>query len=804
MIVTQHVDNRRSGANLGETVLRPDTIDPSGFGKLYEFAVNGAVYAQPLAAPGVRVAGGRTVNVLVVATMHNMIYAFDADAPPGTPPLWQRHLAPSIPLPDGDIGPPGYDDIEWEVGILSTPVIDTDRGAAWLVTTSRDAQSQQVIHQLWTLDLATGASRRDPVQIAAAVGNVAFVSHRQLQRSALLLSQNKIYVAFASYGDATPYAGWLLSYDADTLAHLATFCVTPRSPQGGEGGIWQSGQGPCADESGNLYVLTGNGDFDDEAGNYGDCAVSLDANLKVRSFFSPHDNAALNSADLDLGSGGLLAIPDTNMVVGGGKEGRLYLMDMNNLGGFDPAADHVLQAFAATTADGAHHIHGTPVFWAGPQEQRIFVWPENDQMKAFRFVNGRFDPNPAAQTAITDPDGAPGGTTGMPGGFLTLSANGRENGIAWANHPWRQNLNQMIGEGVLRGFDATTLEQKYSSRINPARDDFGNFAKFCPPTVANGRVYMATMGGLQRKTTLPEGALGSPVLANQNDQRLVLAWSGTDNPSHLNVIVSDDGITWGGKVTIPNETTPNAPALAFDGATGRTFIGWTGTDGGLNVMNSADPALSSWSGKTTLAESSGQGPALAFGNGRLFLAWTGTSNHLNVISSADGGATWSGKQTLNETSPAAPSLTFQGGVLYLLWIGTGGTNTLNVIESHDMGASFGNKVTLSETSGDRPALAFGVDGLPRLGWTGLGNGLLNELISETDTTSGFTATPAYKRVFYDTGANGPCLCRFKGRIYAGWTGTDPDRQVNVAELSRGAVAVYGRLPPGGGGSGPPH
>ena len=209
-------------------------------------------------------------------------------------------------------------------------------------------------------------------------------------------------------------------------------------------------------------------------------------------------------------------------------------------------------------------------------------------------------------------------------------------------------------------------------------------------------------------------------------------------------------------------------------------------------MSSTDPALHNWVNKHTLPEHSHAGPALAFGNGRLFLAWTGTDTRLNVISSADG-VNWSGKQTLNETSPTEPSLVSHNGVLYLLWNGTDSANKLNIIESHDMGASFSNKITLGETSDHHPAMTFGADGLPRLSWTGSGNALLNELISETGTTNGFAATPAYKRMFSDTGANGPSLCAFRGRAFVGWTGTDHDNRVNVAELSRGAVAVYGEL-----------
>jgi hypothetical protein len=172
MIITQHVDNRRSGANLSETILRPDNVDTNQFGRIFELPVMGAIYAQPLAAPAIRI-DGRVRNVLFVATMHNMVYAFDAEQPGA--PLWgPRRLGLSIPLPDGQIGPNGYRDIEWEVGILSTPVIDTQRGAIWVVSTSRDPRTGAIIHQLWMLDLVTGADRHAPATISAQAGRVTF------------------------------------------------------------------------------------------------------------------------------------------------------------------------------------------------------------------------------------------------------------------------------------------------------------------------------------------------------------------------------------------------------------------------------------------------------------------------------------------------------------------------------------------------------------------------------------------------------------------------------------------------------
>jgi hypothetical protein len=611
------------------------------------------------------------------------------------------------------------------------------------------------------------------------------------------MSQNRIYVCFASYGDQTPYNGWVFSFDADTLAALKTFCTTPK---GSKAGIWQAGQGPAADDAGNIYLMTGDGDFDPSTGKFGCSVLKLDPDLNVMDWFAPYNQADLNAHDKDLGAGGVLVIPGTNLIAGGGKESVLYLMDISALGGYNATVDHVIDKFAVNNnSDGnTHHIHGSPVFWNGPDGPRIYLWTENDPCRAYQFLGNAFNHIPVATSTITQPDNVPGGSTGMPGGFLTISANGAQNGILWANHPWKDDLNQKIGEGVLRAFDPDSLQEQWNSRNNQARDDFGNFAKFCPPSVANGRVYMATMGGLSHKVTLGESALGGPALVKRKDHTLILGWSGSDFPSsHLNLMTSLDGLNWQNIVTIPNETTHNALSLAFDSnapPNGRLFLAWTGTDSHLNVMSSIDMAFQSWGNKNTLGETSGHGPAVVFVNGRLFLAWTGTDSRLNVVSSGDLGASWQNKVTMNETSPTEPSLAFWNGNLILMWTGT--DNHLNFIQSADGGFTWGNKVALTDMSQHHPAMAVGADGIPWFCWAGaipiFENGQLDLLHSENGQTSGLQASPNYKRTFYDTAQNGPALCALGGQIFVAWTGTDTGSHVNVAQLSRGAVAVYGQ------------
>ena len=649
------------------------------------------------------------------------------------------------------------------------------------------------------LDIVTGDNLHAPTTIFGDHGGANFASQRQLQRSALLLSQNKLYVAFASYGDAQPYNGWVFSFDANTLAPLKPFCTTPPN---GLGGIWQAGQGLAADEQGNIYFMTGNGTFDPNNLNFGCSTLKLDPDLNLLDFFSPKNNADLNANDCDLGSGGILAIPGTNMIIGGGKDSQFYLMDMDHLGRFDERSNLCRQVFPCGHTDVSHcsdadnnHIHGSPVFWDGPNGPRIYIWTENDQCKAFQFLNNSFNDSPVAQSTVTAPANVPGGSRGMPGGFLTISANGGQDGILWANHPWAENLNAKIGQGVLRAFDALTLRELWNSHDDRARDDFGNFAKFCPPTVANGSVYMATMGGLSHKVTPDERPMGGPAMINRSDVDLVLGWSGTEG--HLNVMLSGDGLVWRQKVTIQNETTPNALALAFDvgkSPNGRSFISWTGTDGdhSLNVTSTVDTTLRNWGNKHTLDERSHHGPALTFANGRLFIAWTGSDDRLNVMSSGDLGASWQNKRTLTETSPDGPAVAFWNGNLILMWVGTVSPQNLNFIQSSDGGLTWGNKVTIDERSGRRPAMAIGADQTPYFCWAGLDNELINLLHSESGSTNGFGASPNFKRTFDSSASDGPCLCEFQGRMFIGWTGTDsPDKHVNVARLSRGSVAVYG-------------
>ena len=281
-----------------------------------------------------------------------------------------------------------------------------------------------------------------------------------------------------------------------------------------------AGQGPAADAEGNLYLMTGNGSFDSNGSKLGTSIIKLSPTLQLATWFSPHNNQSLGQGnnDQDLGSAGALLLPGTQLAVGGGKSARLYVVNTTNMGGFNSQNDNqIVQEFSVSSSGSdTHHIHGSPVYWEGPAGKHLYVWTENAFLKAYKF-GGTFQTSPDLVSTTQEPESVPGGSQGMPGGILSISAKGGNagSGVLWASHPYRGDANQEIVPGVLRAYNASDLASElWNSEKNPARDSVGNFAKFTAPTIANGRVYMASMGGLQNKTILPETAQGGPALAD--------------------------------------------------------------------------------------------------------------------------------------------------------------------------------------------------------------------------------------------------------------------------------------------------
>jgi hypothetical protein len=512
-VLTQHNDNSRTGANLNETILNTSNVNVNQFGKLFSRFVDGQVYAQPLYVPGVNI-GQVLHNVVYVATMKNNLYAYDADDPAASTPLWQVNLGP--PVPNVDVGETG--DIDQVIGITSTPVIDGASGTLYCVAKTKEGTSY--VQRLHALDLTSGQEELGgPVVIDGSLpgigddsvaGTIRFNALRHLNRPALLLSNGYLYMAFGSHGDQRPYHGWVLSYDAATLQQVARFNVTP---SGWGGGIWSSGQGLAADASGDIYFMTANGTFDMTVGgpSCSSCFIKLSTPfLNLVDWFAPYNQNDLNVNDFELNSSGPLLLPRTNLVVGGGKEGKLYVIDRANMGHFQAGSNsQIVQDLQITYGD---HLHGSPIYWESPvRGPLVYVWYENTYLEAFKIVNGVFqvniDPNtgllvPATKSTMTVPPG-------MPGGVLSLSANGTAagSGIVWATTPYNADAQPTTVAGICRAFDASDLSvELWNSKQNAARDDCGNFAKFTPPTVANGKVYVATFSN----QLLVYGLLGTP------------------------------------------------------------------------------------------------------------------------------------------------------------------------------------------------------------------------------------------------------------------------------------------------------
>ena len=496
-VYTRSYNLARTGQNLQETILTPANVNSNTFGKLFTVPTDGEVYAQPLYVSNLAIAGG-THNVVFVASMRNTVYAIDADN--GTVYWTQNYGTPITPqYIQND------QNISWStgLGILSTPVIDPSTNIMYFVSATQSVVNGNLVFQdhLNALEIATGAAVKSPVNITATYSTpdlttpLQLVIQRQNQRPALALANGNIYVVFGSHDDITPYEGWVLAYNKSTLAQVAVYATTTI---GSEGGIWMAGQGPAIDSAGNLYLLTGNGSSGKTPNGLmqtGESMIKLSPSLELLDYFTPYDAANLSAGDMDLGSAGLMLIPNTNYVLGGGKEGVLYLANTGGLGGFNASNDQVRQEFQAIYGVGTSHIHGSPSYFDSDKNgPTIYVWGENDVLRSFLFnsTTGLLNTNPWATSTMTAPatnnDGA------MPGGFTSISANGNTNGIVWASTPYSGDAAHQLAQGVLYAFDADTLKLLWTDKTNDARDEIGTFSKYCPPIVANGKMYVPNFG----------------------------------------------------------------------------------------------------------------------------------------------------------------------------------------------------------------------------------------------------------------------------------------------------------------------
>lgn len=503
-VLTRAYDNRRSGTNLSESSLVQGNVNSSRFGKLFSMSVDDEVYAQPLYASSLAFPDGSTHSVLFVATVNNSVYAFDADTGVA---LWQASFngtgrpPRNTEVANGGACGGSYQDFSGNIGIVGTPVIDGASQTLYFVT--RTLESGAMSYRLHAVDVTTGSERMASRIIQATVtgsgdgadgaGHIVFNPMFHNQRAGLALASSTVYVSFASYCDKRPYHGWVMAYDATTLASTGAFATTPT---GAQGGIWQAGAAPAIDDGGNVFVATGNGVGDDAVVNLGESLVKLSPrSLALVDYFTASNYANLDSEDGDFGSAGPVFMPSSDFLVQGGKEGRVYVLDSGSLGHLAAGDTQIPQVFQAVDTAArpteTHHIHNQVVPWSAPGGTSVYVWGENDYLRAYRYTGTGFTTPAFAVGAVLPP-------IGMPGGSIALSANGTGtasagSGILWATTPSSGNANHGSVSGVLRAFNAENLALLWDS--SSPGDDMGTLTKGSPPVIANGRVYVPSLSG---------------------------------------------------------------------------------------------------------------------------------------------------------------------------------------------------------------------------------------------------------------------------------------------------------------------
>jgi hypothetical protein len=514
-VFTYHNDLARDGVNSQEFALTTSNLTTNTFGKLFSCTVDGAIYAQPLWVANLTI-GGAKRNAVFVATTHNTVYAFDADASP-CKQLWKSALMP-VGETWASNSDTGSTDIPPDIGIIGTPVVDPVSRTLYVVTKSKTTSSSVVFHQrLHGVSLLDGSEPVAANDLTSAIsvsgtgdgssgGKVPFNPLRQNQRPGLVLANDVVYVSWASHGDLGPFHGWLIGFDKSTLKIVSTFNA---NPDGSDCGIWMSGGAPSVDSSGNMYLLTGNGTFDANTGghDYGDSTLKLSTSsgLSVAGYFTPADQQDLNGADTDHGAGGAAVLldqpagsPHEHLVIGGGKEGNLFLLDRDNMGGYGadalPADSNAVQKFSIGNA-----IFATAAFW----NNALYIAGIGGPLKSYAFITntGKFNPTQTSQSAAS---------FGFPGATPSISASGSSNGIVWAldNSAFCTTLSTSCGPAVLHALDATNVASElWNSSQNASRDAAGNAVKFTVPTVANGKVYVGTrgnnQGGAADSTSIP-------------------------------------------------------------------------------------------------------------------------------------------------------------------------------------------------------------------------------------------------------------------------------------------------------------
>jgi hypothetical protein len=504
-VVTYHYDVARTGLNPAETSLTPANVTSTTFGLLRTLGVDGLVDGAPLVVSNLTVSG-QTHNVVYAVTENDSVYAFDSDS--GTQ-IWKSSVLGTNETTSSD---QGCYQITPEIGITSTPVIDRKagpNGTIFVVGMSLDHAG--AYHQrLHALDLTTGSELTgSPTEIKASYpgtgesssgGNVVFNPGQYAERASLLLLNGTIYLGWTSHCDLAPYTGWLMGYSESTLAQTSVLNLTPN---GSEGSIWMSGAGMAADASGNIYFLDANGTFDTtlnasgmpSQGDFGNGFLKIstaNGSLAVADYFEPFDTVSESANDEDLGSGGVIVLPDQvdgsgttwHLVVGAGKNQNIYVANRDSMGKFSSKNNNALYQ----EIDGAiGGVWSKPAYFNGT----VYYGAVNDNLKAFPLSNAKMATAPSVKSA---------NSFAYPGTTPSVSANGTASGIVWA----LENPSTNTSPAVLHAYDATTLQEVYNSnQAANGRDQFGSGNKFITPVVANGKVFVGTPNGVAEFGLLP-------------------------------------------------------------------------------------------------------------------------------------------------------------------------------------------------------------------------------------------------------------------------------------------------------------
>ena len=592
-VLTQHNDIGRTGQNTNETILTTSNVNSTQFGKLFALKVDGQVYAQPLYVPQLTI-NGATHNVLIVATEADSVYAFDADSNTGANAtyLWHASVIDAAHGAASGATPfpyttNGCTDMQPQSGITATPVIDTSTGTIY--AEAKSLENGNAVHRLHALDITTGNEKSfGPVVISALPNGVAgtgdgssggvlqFDNLTQNSRPGLLLSNGTIFIGYASHCDNGPYHGWLFAYSESSLARVAYFNTTP---YGGLGGFWSSGAGLAADSSGNMFLVTGNGSFDtsNPSIDYGDSILKLSyasGAFTVEDYFTPYNQSSLSGGDKDLGSGGVLLLPDQpgnfpHELVEAGKQGTIYLVNRDTFttsplhycNGCSSDAEIVQESSAGKIGG----MWSMPAYW----NNTVYFAGSGGPLTAIPLSNGTLN-----YSSITT--SSP--TFGFPGATPSISSNGTSNGIVWLiDSSQYGSPGPGPAPAVLHAFNATNVSSELynSTQAGAGRDSAGNAVKFAVPTVTNGKVYVGATQELDVYGLLSGGAqvAATPLISPASESVTTsVQVTMSDSTAGASIYYTTDGSTpvpgsgstvkYSGAVTLTSSHTVKALASA--------------------------------------------------------------------------------------------------------------------------------------------------------------------------------------------------------------------------------------------------